>query len=217
MDKAGNNQTLFHSGYCKTTHCEPLLSPHVSGGLLPSSKSPWCTMAWLNSIWFRGCFLICNIRQTTWGYCAPFLSSSSSLILLLAVGFCLLVSTSMQFKSCACDSIGILWVALLAFSALKVWCRDPWAGFSQDGLRWNQMGFKQKSTVCPGLSQFWNSLRPERTLQVLCFLPQRLLSVGSWGGGWGCRGCQKGSVCQWHIPHLIKQGNRKFLYFAISL
>lgn len=150
LDKTGNNQSLFHSGYCKTTHCEPLLT-HVSGERLPSSNSPWCTRAWLNSSWFRECFLICDIRQTARGYCGHFLSSSSSLILLLAPGSCLLVSTSMQFKSCACDSTGMLWVALLAFSALEVWYRDPWVEFSQNRLRWNQMGFKQKSTGCPGL------------------------------------------------------------------
>lgn len=145
LDKTGNNQCLFHSGYYKTTHCEPLLSPYVSGELLPSSNSPWCTRAWLNSSWFRRCFLICNIRQTARGYCGHFLSSSSSLILLLASGSCFLVSTSVQFKRCACGSTGMLWVALLAFSALEVWCRDLWVGFSQSRLRQNKMGFKQKS------------------------------------------------------------------------
>lgn len=137
LDRTENSQPHFHSGYCKTTHCEPLLSPHVSGELLPSSNSPRCTRAWLNSSWFRGCFLICNIRQTPGGYCGSFLSSSSSLILLPDAGFCFLVSTSVQFKRCACKSIGMLWVALLAFSIMEVWCRDPWAGFSQNELRQN--------------------------------------------------------------------------------
>lgn len=78
LDETGNSQSLLHSGYCKIAHCEPLLSPYVTGALLSNSNSPWCTGAWWNFSRFRRCFPY-GIRQTAQDCCGPFLSPTSSL------------------------------------------------------------------------------------------------------------------------------------------
>lgn len=153
-----------------------------------------------NFRWFRGCFHCDDdLRQTAEGRCGPFFSPTYSLTLLLATGSCILVPASKQFKSCASNSIGMLWAALPAFPVSGNVVQGPlgWIFPERAEMKPNGLGGKKKKRAqvaqdhgsAHKLSKKWDGSAGGL---------QSPLKVGSWGEEWGCTGCQDGSV-SWQL------------------
>lgn len=126
-----------------------------------------------NFRWFRGCFHCDDdLRQTAEGRCGPFFSPTYSLTLLLATGSCILVPASKQFKSCASNSIGMLWAALPAFPVSGNVVQGPlgWIFPERAEMKPNGLGEKKKKEhrLPRTMAQLINCLRNEMALQVLC-------------------------------------------------